>query len=91
MKKVVKIEQPFAKFGKWEVYQDGTLKGIYVTPSGRESTVHIYPERLVEPDLLISMMADRVADEWNFLMPAFLTACRLAGIKSIPNFQTDFE
>jgi len=88
--KIAKKDQPYAVFGSWEVYTDGTLQGKYTTPSGRESTIHIYPERLAEPDLLLSIMADKATAEWNNLMPAFLLACRLAGIKSL-TIKTDFE
>jgi hypothetical protein len=90
--KVRKIENPpFAVYGPWEVYADGTLKRRYKTPLGREELIHIYPDRLSEPDLIINLMVNRVETEWNNLMPAFFTACRMAGIKTIPNFQIDFD
>ena len=88
--KVVAKESPVEVFGGWEVYRDGSLQCILKTASGRETRLHIYPDRLSEPDLLLSLMADKVTEEWNNLMPAFMLACRLAGVTSV-TIRTDFE
>jgi hypothetical protein len=89
--KITKIEQPVAVFGIWRVYADGTLKATYKNPSGRESQIHIYPERLQEPDFVNTIRIELPGIDWNDLIPALFTAWRLAGIKSIENFQTDLD
>jgi hypothetical protein len=89
--KITKIELPYAVFGSWEVRQDGTLKSDYVTPSGRESTITIYPDRLGDPDLLLRLRAEQVVENWHDFMDAIFTAWELAKIKRIENFQTGFE
>lgn len=89
--KVTKIEEPVQVFGIWKVYADGTIRGGYRTPSGRESTITIYPEMIQKEDSLFTKYTDRVVMDWNDFIPAFFKACKLAGIKSIPNFKTDFE
>lgn len=82
---------PYAVFGTWEVSPDGTIRSTYISPVGRESPVTIYPEMLREPDLIITMHAEHAIDDWNYFMPAFLTACQVAGVTNIKNFQTVFE
>lgn len=89
--KITKIELPYAVFGTWEVMQDGTVKSIYVNPSGRESTITIYPEMLGAPDLFLNLKAEQVVQDWNDFIEAFFIACDLAKIKRIENFQTGFE
>jgi hypothetical protein len=90
--KIVKLEvKPVACFGAWEVYADGTLKGSYKNPSGRSSVITIYPDRLIEGDLIANVIADGMTTELNFLILAYFKACKLAGIKQIPNFLIDFE
>lgn len=88
--KTKNIELPWHKFGIWEVYGDGTLKAKYLTPTGREESMLIYPDRLQESNLALQMIADTKAD-WNDVMSALQMACRMVGIKSIPNFLIDFE
>lgn len=78
-------------FGAWVVEVDGTIHGTYETSTGKKRTVHLYPERLAEPGILLSLYADRMAPaEWAQFMPAFFLACRLAGITQVA-IQTDFE
>jgi hypothetical protein len=89
--KVRKIENPpIAVYGPWEVYPDGTLKRIYKTRTGREEFIHIYPDRLTEPDLVPELIANGVENEWNNLMPAIFTACRMAGVQML-NIKIDFD
>jgi hypothetical protein len=90
MKVRVIDDPPAAVFGPWEVYQDGTMKRRYKTPTGKEQLIHIYPDRLTEPDLVLNLMANRIESEWNNLMPALFTAFRFAGIPNI-NIQIDFD
>jgi hypothetical protein len=90
--KVIKLEvKPVAVFGSWEVYADGTLKGSYKNPSGRASVIAIYPDRLDEGDLFANVIADGMTTELNNLILAYFKACKMAGIKQIPNFLIDFE
>lgn len=89
--KITKKEIPYAVFGTWEVWQDGTLKSVYVNPSGRGSTINIYPEMLAEPDLFLNLHADGTVKDWNDFIEAFFTACEITKIKYIKNFQTGFE
>ena len=89
--KPAKIEIPYAVYGGWEVWPDGTLKSTYTNPSGRQSKIEIYPESLGDPDLILRMHAERVIDDWNDFIEAFFTACQVSGTKSIKNFQTAFD
>lgn len=84
-----KQPEQFQEFGRWRVFSDGTLKGKYFSPSGRESELTIYPDRLNEPDLFLRMLAERATD-FNDFLPAFFDACEKAGIHSINKVQTTF-
>lgn len=82
---------PAAVYGMIRVEQDGTIKGCYTAGDGKKRTLHIYPDRLTDEYLLMSLHADRVnPTEWGDIMQAFFLACRLAGIKKA-TIQTDFE
>lgn len=89
--KPVKKEIPYAVYGGWEVWPDGTLKSIYTNPSGRQSQIEIYPQSLADEDLFLKLHAERAVDDWNDFIEAFFTACELSGTKSIKNFQTTFQ
>ncbi len=78
-------DQPVQSFGDWDIMPDCTLRN-------NKRRIIIYGDRLMEPDLLLTLHSDRVANnDWNDIMPAFFFACKLAGIVSINNFQTDFQ
>jgi len=89
--KPAKKEIPFAVYGGWEVWADGTLKSMYTNPAGRQSQLNIYPESLADPDLFIRLLAERVIEDWNDFIQAFFTACQVSGTKQIKNFQTAFD
>lgn len=89
--KITKKELPHAVFGTWEVWQDGTLTSIYSNPSGRQSTITIYPEKLTEPDLFITLRAEKAVNDWNDFVDAFFTACEVLKITKVKEFQTAFD
>lgn len=89
--KIKDLGKPVFVSGGWSVYTDGMITGKYTKVGGSFGTVTIYPDRLVESDLLVSMMVDKVTDEWNHVFPVYIAACRQAGIKEIPNFKIVIE
>ena len=89
--KPAKKEMPYAVYGTWEVSADGTIRGKYVSPTGRESPVTIYPEQLSAGDLILTMHAEKAIDDWNYFMDAYFTACHIAGVTKVKSFQTAFE
>lgn len=89
---IEKRPEPAGVFGALVVEQDGTLHGAYETRAGKKRTVLFYPDRLTEPGIFLSFHSDRVRPaEWGNIMEAFFLAWRIAGIKEVPNFLTDFQ
>lgn len=85
------IPIPYAVYGGWQVWPDGTLKSVYTAPTGKQSDICIYPESLADADLMLRLHAEQVVENWNDFIVAFFTACQISGTKSIKNFQTTFE
>lgn len=75
---------PAAEFGGWKVLLDGTL----VSEAHR---VTIYPDRLPEGDWWLDLsLRPWMRAEWNDFIPAFRTACVVAGI-DIVNLKMTIE
>lgn len=89
--RVVQKEKPLATFGVWEVFKDGTLKGKAKLPSGKETNIEIYPDRMIEKGLILNVVYDQLITDLGGFVRAWFFACKVLGIKQINNFQTDFE
>lgn len=85
-------KQPAAGFfGRWTVLTDGTITGEYDSKTAKRDKILIYPDRLTEPQIILSLLADRInPEDLGHFMYAFELACRLTGITRT-EIQTDFE
>ena len=76
--------EPLHVFGDWTVQPDGTLRNA-------RRRIEIYPDRLDDPRLIVTLHATRIASfDWNNFMPAYLHALAVTGRKQV-TFDIDFD
>lgn len=67
----------FGKFDKWKVTDEGHL----VTAVPDRGVYEIYKDSLDEDDWFLHLMTKAI--NWNSFIPAYLEACKRAGIKEV--------